>query len=394
MPSEPDTHADLEFPALGLFVVSEYGGQPPGTTPVGTNVRFYEPLSMRGRGGCRPGLSRYISSTVAGTHLVQHLAAITDPTPRGLLAAVSDPGVTGTPPDGSIDLGAALVGDPTEGLSPPVPPAGTTDDPSTNNTTDRNPGGRTPRDGGDGVQPNRNVHPPPPPPVAYVQSKFGPVPGTYTPGLSEFGFFGGSARRTVTLDAHAADGNLLVAVVSVASNPAATIQVRNGALAAYTQAGTAAAYTEFGQVFQLSVWYRIASSGTQEDNVNVDTDQDCGMSVALLEFENVLGPTSASLDGFAKNEAIPDGDAVTTGDVAVSLAGDVLVAAFSDDAQDTGGAVAAGGLTLVVDQYDGTDMPSLFVGYRLGETAPTAAGEITYDTTALANAAGATFKQA
>jgi hypothetical protein len=43
------------------------------TTPVGVNVRGYEPLSQRRRGGSRAGLSQYIPQQMNGQYLVQCL---------------------------------------------------------------------------------------------------------------------------------------------------------------------------------------------------------------------------------------------------------------------------------------------------------------------------------
>lgn len=392
----PDEYADLTFPLAGLDLSAEYGGQAPLTTPTGDNVRAFEPDSYRARGGSRPGISRYVSDQVSGTNLIQHLAVIVDPTPRGLPAfTVTAPTA---PLDGSVDLGGGLVGDPTEGASPPVPPSPPTTDPSTNNgPIPRNNGNREPRDGGSGFQPNRNLPPPPPPPpdVVYVQSTFQPVPGTYTPGFSDFGFGGGNARRTVSLPSHVADGNLLVCLVAVVSNPAATMQVRNALLDPYVQIGTTALSVQFGQRFQLQMWARIAQSGTSEDSVLVDMDQPCGLSVGLFEFRNALAPIGTQPDGFTKNQDQSGAvSTVTTNGVAVSLDGGVLVAGFSDNNQTLDTAAGVSPFVLVVNQYDGTDMPSLLAGYTLAPTPPSVAGEVTYSPGANWSAVGATFKKA
>lgn len=118
----------LAFPLQGIDVSTEFELQPAQTTPVGLNVRGYEPGTMRARGGSRPGLSKYVPATVNGAHLIQHLNYIVDP---------QDPALTTS----SDDFGG--------GASEP--------DPSTNNGGNlRNPG-RAVRVGGSGVQPNRNV---------------------------------------------------------------------------------------------------------------------------------------------------------------------------------------------------------------------------------------------
>lgn len=82
-----DQLADLTFPLQGLDVSNEFGVQPPNTTPQGQNVRAYEALTRRGRGGSRPGLSRYVSAQVGGSALIQHLTYIVDPTEQSLATA-------------------------------------------------------------------------------------------------------------------------------------------------------------------------------------------------------------------------------------------------------------------------------------------------------------------
>lgn len=60
----------------------EFGVQAQLTTPVGTNVRFFEALTRRGRGGSRPGLVRYPDDAMPG--LIQHLNYIVDPSADAL----------------------------------------------------------------------------------------------------------------------------------------------------------------------------------------------------------------------------------------------------------------------------------------------------------------------
>src|SRR5262245_22119952 len=59
-----DTFNDLPFPAKGIDRSQGFGTQPDGSTILGTNVRVFEPLTQRGRGGSRPGLRRYIGVSV------------------------------------------------------------------------------------------------------------------------------------------------------------------------------------------------------------------------------------------------------------------------------------------------------------------------------------------
>jgi hypothetical protein len=60
----PEVLEEAPFPSHGLNLISEHESQPPGTAVQGVNVRAYEALTQRNRGGSRPGLSRYINATV------------------------------------------------------------------------------------------------------------------------------------------------------------------------------------------------------------------------------------------------------------------------------------------------------------------------------------------
>jgi hypothetical protein len=68
-----ESFLDLHFPLKGLDLSQAFGLQPPDTTPVATNVRAYEPGTLRARGGQRPGLSKYITAQVNGSHLIQDI---------------------------------------------------------------------------------------------------------------------------------------------------------------------------------------------------------------------------------------------------------------------------------------------------------------------------------
>jgi hypothetical protein len=90
-----DSFVDLAFPVSGIDLTTEFEEQRQGTTQEGVNVRTYEPILNRARGGQRAGLGRYIDHTVgvldaegsdAPGHVIQHLAIIVDPTVEGLLS--------------------------------------------------------------------------------------------------------------------------------------------------------------------------------------------------------------------------------------------------------------------------------------------------------------------
>ncbi len=50
----------LPFPPKGIDRRDAFDSQAKGTTPDAQNVRFFERATMRGRGGTRPGLTRFI----------------------------------------------------------------------------------------------------------------------------------------------------------------------------------------------------------------------------------------------------------------------------------------------------------------------------------------------
>lgn len=139
MPSAPaEQLTDLRFPLNGIDLYMAYSMQRVGTTPVGKNVRAFEPSTERARGGSRPGLSKWIPPQLpSGTHLVQHLNVIVDPTP----AALGDQDLT----------------DPTAVEDPSTNPAGS--DPT--NPNDRLVRNRRPhvRKGGHGWTRNRYTKP-------------------------------------------------------------------------------------------------------------------------------------------------------------------------------------------------------------------------------------------
>lgn len=137
-----DRDVEVLFPLSGINQSSEFGRQPKGTTPSGENVRAFEVLGTRGRGGSRAGLAKFPKQQVpAGRNLIQHLNLIVDPQSAALISDVDTNGIA---------------------------------DPSTNNITIRN-FGRTIRRGGSARQPNRN-DPRPGGSSGFIQSKTGLFP--------------------------------------------------------------------------------------------------------------------------------------------------------------------------------------------------------------------------
>lgn len=118
----PEQFADIPFPLRGVDLSTQFQQQHPQTTVIGTNVRAFDPLAMRGRGGSRPGISVYGDPDGLGAK-IQLLDFIVDPQNDFLISDTDE---------------------------------GTVDDPSTNNLSMRNPG-RKVRRGGSIRQPNRKL---------------------------------------------------------------------------------------------------------------------------------------------------------------------------------------------------------------------------------------------
>lgn len=113
-----ETFTDLRFPLCGIDLSRGFNQQMPrpmangdygGTTPVGVNVRAYEPGTQRARGGQRPGLAKYITGLVGSANLIQELNIVvgvgyTPPGPGGGGAYLVQ-----VPPVASASASAALA---------------------------------------------------------------------------------------------------------------------------------------------------------------------------------------------------------------------------------------------------------------------------------------------
>lgn len=80
-----DEMREMNFPSAGIDLSKAYARQSPRdigngeyarTTPVGINVRTFEPGSLRRRGGQRPGLAKYLPVPVIADWLLQELAVV------------------------------------------------------------------------------------------------------------------------------------------------------------------------------------------------------------------------------------------------------------------------------------------------------------------------------
>lgn len=89
--SNNEVQVDLKFPPYGIDETRGYARQRPGTTVDCQNVRGFEPVTGRERGGSRPGLIKYMPSLVNGTNPIQDLNYLVSSTvvPAALTSAFS-----------------------------------------------------------------------------------------------------------------------------------------------------------------------------------------------------------------------------------------------------------------------------------------------------------------
>jgi hypothetical protein len=292
----PDQYADFLFPVNGLDLYQSFMNQRPGTTPVGLNVRAYEPGTQRARGGARPGLSKWIPPQLpSGAHVIQHLNYIVDPTPNAL--------------DDQDSTDTDAVNDPTTN-----PPGSDPNNPNDHTVRIRPP--RKIRKGGTGSRPNRNRQPKHVG-IKLVQAKFG-----------------GLTTATFTAPVHI--GNLIVVEVINVTTLALgqTVSVTDDGGNHYVQAGP---YVRLngsidpgisGEI-SMSFWYTISSSTGPQTITATGTNN--VLPISISEFSGV-DPVS-TLDqfsaGFITPSAINSGPfTMQSGNVGLTAAGGLVVAAF------------------------------------------------------------------
>src|SRR5271168_3261881 len=91
----PSQISELLFPINGVAVNIALETQIPDTTPIGVNVRAFEPQSLRARGGARQGLSKYIPQQLpltphSGPLAIQNLTLVIDPTGQAVTPSFID----------------------------------------------------------------------------------------------------------------------------------------------------------------------------------------------------------------------------------------------------------------------------------------------------------------
>ena len=68
---------EIPFPLRGYSTHEAYDDQPQETSRYLVNVRGYDPVSGRRRGGQRPGMSKYLADQVNGSESIQHVTHVT-----------------------------------------------------------------------------------------------------------------------------------------------------------------------------------------------------------------------------------------------------------------------------------------------------------------------------
>jgi hypothetical protein len=405
----PDQFADLLFPMKGLDISVEFELQPPGTTDAGTNVRAFEPLTGRARGGSRPGQAKYVTPQLpTGAEVVQLLDTIVDPTVDALLTSFDDPGFNGDTVilDPSTN-NFAPAGDPYGGGA--GDPANPTGNPTGDGfTLARNPLRRI-RDGGSGIPPNRHragtgtVSPPPPPPpttIQFVQEKHEN--------------FGATAAGSLAFDADVAQGDLVAVVVAFWFEFVETGE-GNFALIDFSRVsvtdadGTTYRLATTGQAEPgdngsgdtvltpqtdsrgVGIFYGVRAATAGPCTVSVDAGTQLntvgGLSVAILEYSGVKHgagfDSSVSLDGtggdatgsiFDNLFSVSNESAqpINAGTPTVTGTGELLLAAVP--LNRVSGQFAAGSGYTTRTNLTGTDNADLFVEERIGVSASESPG--------------------
>jgi len=334
---------NMPFPTKGINVAVEYERQPDQTTVAGQNVRTYEQLTQRARGGNRSGLLKYVPVQAGGDFLIQHLNYVVLTSGIALLTSseetesasgtlfIPDPSTNninfGTPPQGGFP-GTTPVGGPGgPGIGPDGLPA--------DGIGFRNPG-REIRDGGSGIPNNRHAFtprraplPPPPPPVMGIRfvQQANDVANVLTTGGEPTNMFG-----TLDYPSTVRAGDLLlvavydfsqVNVLSYSAPVTVTDSLGNG----YIQIGDTAAWPSVMDnldAAELSLFYAFSrSAGTCTVQARLAVSRECvnpaddgffpGLHMTIAEYAGVV-PT-LPLDGVSINSGRGASNPLVTGTV-------------------------------------------------------------------------------
>lgn len=113
-----ESFQDIPFPSKGLDLRLAFSEQAEGTTPIGNNVRVFDPIQQRSRGGSRSGISKYVNSQLNGGQTpIQEINTVAYVNEQAIGSAnfavggqdVTTLGFTGTYLLGAIDLAGNFV---------------------------------------------------------------------------------------------------------------------------------------------------------------------------------------------------------------------------------------------------------------------------------------------
>jgi hypothetical protein len=305
------------FPVGGVDVSCEFSRQPPGTAADAENVRSFDTLEDRMRGGSRPGLSKFIDERVNGVSVIQHLAVLVDPTTLALSAS-SIPYTVGGTETGPASQGSKLY-----------------------------------RRGGSGAQPAVSL--------AAGSISLEAQPANPAPGAAP-AFVAGEAQGFSDVTGQQCDfvfttnptvGNLVVFFVAQLSQDGddpGTVLVTNGNSEVLDRAGSRRWFAKTGANGFLTCYYRTYAEVA---------DRTCSVSfrsagetllIAGLEYSGVVTTSPLGRWGGADDG---DLDVMTAGTVTPGGANEMIVAAFmAANSPDT--VTAGAGFTLRVNHPDGS----------------------------------------
>ncbi len=309
MPQSQDVPS--AFPVGGVDVSCEFARQPAATTPDAVNVRSYDTLEARLRGGSRPGLSKWIDERVNGNALIQHLTVLVDPT--------------------TLALSASLI-------------------PYTVDGTETGPDGKLYREGGSGSQPAVSLLAGD---IDLEENPFAGAAPAFVQGEAQ-GFLGDGEDAEFVFTTNVAVGNTVIFFVcQLAAVAPDSVLVTNANAVELAQAGAERTFTKVSGVTRnarLTMWYRtVAEVADRTCRVSLrPLDEVC--VVGGVEYSGVM--TTGQLDATGGTDA-GNADVMTAGSISPGNTNQLILAAFmaclSPDTVTPGA-----GFTLRVNHPDGT----------------------------------------
>lgn len=304
--ANPEQFVDLLFPISGVDVSAEFEKQRQATCAVGVNVRAFDPLTNRARGGSRVGLSRYLLDQIGGgANVFQELTLLVDPQAQAV--GISFPDVPFFDPAVvELDWTGLTLADGTPNWI---------------------------FLGGSGSYTNKGYKRknPPPADIAFVQT----ARANYGLGLS---------AQTVAFPANVAIGDLLVIAVAFYTGGGTgygrVAGITDSLGNSYTQVGAYVDQPDNPAIVTpevlgtISIWYALSVASGPNTVTITPTSLDLGnvyMNLTALEFSGANH--AAPLDSSGPNFRMADvGDpSAATGAIAVGSAKEMVLAAFAVD---------------------------------------------------------------